>query len=63
MKLAYSLPEAAEATGYSERVISRAIADHKLIARYANTKPVIKADDLAAWIDSLPVEKPAGRAA
>ena len=58
MKIAYSLAEAAEATGYSERVIQRALAEHKLLARYANSKPVIKASDLEDWIEKLPTERP-----
>ncbi|HEY4598895.1 DNA-binding protein [Corynebacterium sp.] len=58
MKLAYTIAEAAESTGYSERVITRAIAERSLVARYANTKPVIKADDLTVWLENLPTEKP-----
>lgn len=58
MKLAYSLEEAEAATGYSQRTIRRAITDHQLVARYANSKPVITADELKAWLDSLPTEAP-----
>ncbi|MEU3847154.1 hypothetical protein AB0E44_09175 [Micrococcus terreus] len=61
-KLAYSLEEAEEATGYSQRTLRRAIADSHLVARYANSKPVITADELRRWLDSLPTE-PKGRAA
>ena len=58
MKLAYSLEEAEAATGYSQRTLRRAIADDKLIARYANSKPVITADELKNWLDNLPTEAP-----
>ena len=57
-KLAYSFDEAAEATGYSKRTISQAVSVGDLIARYANTKGIIKKVDLEEWIDSLPTEKP-----
>ena len=56
-KLSYSFEEAAAATGYSERTIRRAVADNRLVARYANSKPVITADDLRAWLQSLPTER------
>ena len=58
MKLAYSLEEAEAATGYSQRTLRRAIADDKLIARYANSKPVITAEELTNWLNSLPTEAP-----
>lgn len=58
-KLSYSFEEAAAATGYSERTIRRAVADNRLVARYANSKPVITADDLRAWLQSLPTERDA----
>jgi hypothetical protein len=57
-KLAYSLEEAEAATGYSQRTIRRAISDNQLVARYANSKPVITADELKAWLDALPTEAP-----
>ena len=57
-KLAYSFSEASDATGYSQRTISQAVADGDLIARYANSKGIIKTSDLLSWIDSLPTEKP-----
>ena len=58
MKLAFSFQEAAEATGYSIDVIRRAVRNSELVARYANTKPVIMATELTAWLESKPTEPP-----
>jgi hypothetical protein len=57
--IAYPIIEAAAACGYSESVIKRAIAAGDLSPRYANTKGVILADELADWLRSLPIEPPA----
>jgi hypothetical protein len=57
-RLAYSIEEAAEATGYSTDTIRRAIRANELTARYANTKPVILAGELGEWLQALPVEPP-----
>jgi excisionase family DNA binding protein len=58
-KLAYTIAEAAEATGYSEKTIRRAIDAGDLVVRYGTkTKPVVKADELEAWLDSLPTTPP-----
>jgi hypothetical protein len=57
-KIAYSLEEAAEQTGYSIRTLQRHIKDGNLIARYANTKCVIQHDVLIGWLDGLPTESP-----
>ncbi|WP_307076564.1 helix-turn-helix domain-containing protein [Arthrobacter pascens] len=59
-KLAYSLEEAAGATGYSTSTLRIAIRRHDLIARYANTKPVILAEELLNWLRSLPTEPRGG---
>ena len=61
MKLAYSIAEAAEATGYSHDVIRRAIKSNDLIARYANRKPVIPVGELEAWLNSRPTVPPSER--
>lgn len=58
MKLAYSIAEAAEATGYSPDTIRRAIQSNDLIARYANRKPVVPVAELQAWLDSRPTTAP-----
>jgi excisionase family DNA binding protein len=57
-KLAFTIEEAAEATGYSKDTIRAAIRNHELIARYANTKPVVMATELQDWLTSLPTEAP-----
>jgi len=57
-RLAYSIEEAAEATGYSTDTIRRAIRNNDMTARYANTKPVILVSELEEWLTSLPTEAP-----
>jgi len=57
-KLAYSLEEATEATGYSLDTIRKAIRNKDLTVRYANRKPVILAAELTDWLTSLPTEAP-----
>lgn len=56
--LAYSIPDAGPASGYSEATIQRAIAKGDLAPRYANRKGVILADELDEWLHSLPTEPP-----
>lgn len=56
MKLAFSIEEAAEASGYSTDTIRRAIRNNNLSVKYANTKPVILASELEAWLTALPSE-------
>lgn len=58
MKLALSIEEAAEATGYSTDTIRRAIRNSDLTARYANSKPVILTAELQEWLAALPTEAP-----
>lgn len=57
-KLAYSIPEAAEAVGLSERTLRDAIKDSRIAVRYMNTKAIIRREDLEAYIDKLPSESP-----
>jgi excisionase family DNA binding protein len=59
MKIAFSIEEAAEATGYSTDTIRRAIRNNEMTARYANSKPVILATELQEWAEALPTEAPA----
>ncbi|GAA4145313.1 hypothetical protein GCM10023068_18460 [Leifsonia shinshuensis] len=58
--LAYSIEDAARASGYSISVLQRAIARGELSKRYANRKGVILADELDEWLHSLPTEPPGG---
>lgn len=56
-KISYSIAEAAEAVGLSERVIRDAIKDSYLPARFMNTKALVRREDLETWIDSMPSER------
>lgn len=58
MKIAFTIEEAAEATGYSTDTIRRALRNSDMTARYANSKPVILATELQEWAESLPTEAP-----
>ena len=60
-KISYTVAEAAEMVGYSERTLKQAISDGNLVPRYANTKAIIRHEDLAAWVDGLSAESPATR--
>lgn len=57
-KLAYSIPEAAEAIGQSTDTVRRAIAKGDLAVKYPNSKPVILLSELEDWLESLPSEAP-----
>jgi len=57
-KLAYTFEEAAEQSGYSIRTLKQHVTNGNLAARYANSKAVIRHDDLAEWLNSLPAEAP-----
>lgn len=59
--LAYTIEDAATAAGVSKSTLNRAIASGDLTRRYPNSKPVIMADELAAWLESLPLDKPRPR--
>lgn len=60
-KIAYTFEEAAEMVGYSVRTLKQHVADGNLAARYANTKGVIRHEDLHEWIDGLSAESPSNR--
>lgn len=54
------LPTAAVAAGVSETTLREAIEVGDLTAHYVGrkaTKPVVTADDLHAWVSSLPTER------
>lgn len=53
-KLAYSIEEAAAATGYSTDSIRKAIRNNDLAVKYANSKPVVLASELESWLNALP---------
>lgn len=56
-RIAYTLTDAAEATGLSERSIADAIRRGDLVAHYPTKRPQILADDLRDWIASAPTER------
>ncbi len=60
-KFAYSIAEAAEATGVSDRTIRRAIEAGDLAVRYPTSRAVIPVDELRAWIESKPSQRPGHR--
>ncbi|MBP5800780.1 hypothetical protein J2D78_01655 [Microbacterium maritypicum] len=61
-KLSYSIENFAKATDYGVTTIREAIDAGDLVARYANSKPVITREDGLLWLRSLRTEKP-GRVA
>jgi len=58
-RIAFTLAEAAIASGVSTRTLQRAIADYSLPARYPTARPVILAEDLRAWLSASPSERAA----
>jgi hypothetical protein len=55
--LSYSIKGAAEATGISTSLLEQFIARGDITPKYVNSKRVITADELQAWLDSLPIER------
>lgn len=55
--VAYTIRDAAENAGVSEKVIRRAIASGDLVANYPTSRPVILRAELEAWLASTPTEK------
>jgi hypothetical protein len=60
-KLAYTVDEAGRATGYSAAFIRAQIRKSHIIARYGNSRPIIPADELRRWVDTLPEEPRKGK--
>lgn len=56
--ISYSAQGAGEATGLSTSFIYEAVRSGDLPGRYAKSKLIIRREDLEAWIDGLPAEKP-----
>lgn len=55
-RLALTIPEAAEAVGYSLEGLRQQIRNNYLVPSYANSKPVIMVEELQRWLRSLPAE-------
>ena len=60
-KIAYTWEDASEMVGYSVRTLKKAAADGYLSVRYANSKAVIRHQDLEEWIDGLSAESPSSK--
>jgi hypothetical protein len=60
-KLAYTLDEAAEATGQSKDVLGNLHREGLLPYRYVTSKPVILHADLMALLENAATESPAER--
>ncbi len=59
MKLALTYLEAADACGYSLKVIREAVDRGDLKPSYGTrTKPVLRVAELDRWLESLPAERP-----
>jgi len=56
--LAYSVKDAAAATGISPALLEQLIARGDVNPRWVNAKRVIPTEELQAWIDSLPYDRP-----
>lgn len=58
-KIAYTFAEASIQPGYSKRTLRYHVAERTLIAKYADSKGIIRRVDLESWIENLPEEAPA----
>ena len=56
--LAYSVRDAPAAIGISASLLEQLIARGDIIPRWVNSKRVLPATELQAWIDALPYDKP-----
>lgn len=56
-KLAYSLPNFAEAVDMSLESVRQQIRDGYLVPAYPNSKPIISAEEGLRWLRSLPAER------
>lgn len=56
-KVAYTIYEAADACGVSDKTIRRAIDSGDLIAYYPTSRAVILKEDLQDWIKAAPTER------
>lgn len=56
-RIAYSLEDAAAECGVSTDFLRDFVKRNDLVAHYANNRVILLADDLRAWIESLPAER------
>ena len=57
--ISYTVKDAATACGLSVSTLRAAIKRGTLTVRWLNTKPIVRHEDLATWIDELPQDNPA----
>lgn len=60
-RISYTWEQAASMVGYSVRTLKQAVSEGRLAARYANSKAVIRHQDLEEWVDGLSAESPSSR--
>ncbi|RAN39781.1 helix-turn-helix domain-containing protein [Hyphomonas sp. GM-8P] len=53
-RMAYSIPDACDASGFGKSSIYEAIAKNELRARKMGSRTFIMADDLKAWLEAQP---------
>lgn len=56
--VAYSLSDAAQATGVSTETLRRAVRRDQLVPNYVGRKPLFRVEELQRWVRSLPDELP-----
>lgn len=52
--VAYSLADAAQATGVSVETLRRAVRANALVPNYVGRKPIFRVEELQRWVKSLP---------
>lgn len=55
--LAYSMKDAAATLGISLSLLYEKIAAGEITPKYVNSKPLIPAPELQAWLEALPTER------
>jgi excisionase family DNA binding protein len=58
-RLAYSPDEATKVSGVGRTLIFQEIREGRLVARKIGRRTIITADDLQAWLKTLPEKRPA----
>lgn len=58
MAISYSAVDAAAEVGLSERAFERVVAAGGVVVRWSGGKRLFRHDELDAWVDSLPLDKP-----
>lgn len=56
--IAYRITAAADAVGISESSLKKILDRGDIAPRYPDSRPLIGHEELVAWFESLPVDKP-----